>query len=104
MRNKLILFCYTIVASLLVACGSQNLEKDVKATFVGEIDEIRGDNNALVIAFRENGKALGQISVDLTVNPNETFQAGDKIRVGYDGMIGETAPQVINTLTVEKVE
>ena len=69
MRNKLILFCYTIVASLLVACGSQNLKKNVKATFVGEIDEIR-EGNALVIAFREDGKALGQISVDLAINPN----------------------------------
>ena len=32
MRNKIILFCFTLVASLLFAFGSKNMEKDVKAT------------------------------------------------------------------------
>lgn len=103
MRNKIILFCFTIVASLLFACGSENLEKDVKATFVGTIQEITGDS-AIVNAVREDGKVLGTISIDLAVNPNETFQIGDKVRVGYNGIIMESAPAQVRTLTVKKVE
>ena len=103
MRNKIILFCFTLVASLLFACGSENMEKDVKATFVGTIQEITGDS-AIINAAEEDGKTLGQISIDLAVNPNETFQIGDKVRIGYDGMIMESAPAQVNTLTVEKVE
>lgn len=103
MRNKFFLFCFTIAASLLFACGSENPEKNVKATFVGTIQEITGES-AIVIAVEENGKVLGTVNIDLAVNPNETFQIGDKVRVGYDGMIMETAPLGINTLTVTKVE
>lgn len=47
---------------------------------------------------------LGTINIDLAVNPNEAFQIGDKVRVGYDGMIRETAPLGVTTLTVKKVE
>ena len=103
MRNKIILFCFTVVASLLFACGSENLEIDVKATFVGTIQEITGDS-AIIDAAHEDGKTIGQISIDLAVNPNETFQIGDKVRIGYDGTIMESAPLQVITLTVEKVE
>ncbi|ASV67037.1 hypothetical protein MKX67_03515 [Cytobacillus sp. FSL W7-1323] len=103
MSNKIILFCSIVVASLLFACGSENLEKDVKATFVGTIQEFTGDS-AIIDAAEVDGKTLGQISINLAVNPNETFQIGDRVRVGYDGMIMESAPAQINTLTVEKVE
>ncbi|MGE7664835.1 hypothetical protein ACQKMN_03870 [Ureibacillus composti] len=103
MSNKIILFCFIAIASLLFACGSENLEKDVKATFVGTIQQINGES-AIIGAAEEDGKMLGQISINLAVNPNETFQIGDRVRVGYDGMIMESAPAQIKTLTVEKVE
>ncbi|MBM7610040.1 hypothetical protein JOD29_003318 [Lysinibacillus composti] len=103
MSNKIILFCFIAIASLLFACGSENVEKDVKATFVGTIQEINGDS-AIIDAAEEDGKMLGQISINLAVNPNETFQIGDRVRVGYDGMIMESAPAQIKTLSVEKVE
>ena len=69
---------------------------------MGTIQEITGDS-AIIDAAEEDGKTLGQISID-PVNPNETFQIGDKVRIGYDGMIMESAPAQVNTLTVEKVE
>ena len=103
MSNKIFLFCFIAIASLLFACGSENLEKDVKATFVGTIQQINGES-AIIGAAEEDGKMLGQISINLAVNPNETFQIGDRVRVGYDGMIMESAPAQIKTLTVEKVE
>ncbi|MFJ8234126.1 hypothetical protein ACIQ34_00110 [Ureibacillus sp. NPDC094379] len=103
MSNKIILFCSIVVASLLFACSSENLEKDIKATFVGTIQEINGDS-AIIDAVEEDGKTLGQISINLAVNPNETFQIGERVRVGYDGMNMESAPAQINTLTVEKIE
>ena len=69
---------------------------------MGTIQEITGDS-AIIDAAEEDGKTLVQISID-PVNPNETFQIGDKVRIGYDGMIMESAPAQVNTLTVEKVE
>jgi len=100
MSNKIILFCSIVIASLLFACGTENLEK---ATFVGTIQEITGDR-AIIDAAEEDGKTLGQIRINLAVNPNETFQIGDRVRVGYDGMIMESAPAEIKTLSVKKIE
>ncbi|GKV67402.1 MULTISPECIES: hypothetical protein [Sporosarcina] len=100
MKNKAIVFTLILAAGLLFACSSKN---DVKATFIGTIQEIRGDS-ALVDAAQEDGKVLGQIEINLSVNPNETFQIGDKVKIGYDGTIMETAPLKIITLTVEKIE
>ena len=65
--------------------------------------EITGDS-AIVNAVEEDGKVLGTIRINLAVNPNETFQIGDKVRVGYNGIIMESAPAQVRTLTVKKVE
>ena len=105
MRNKIILFCLTVVAGLLFACGSENLEKDVKATFVGTIEEIHSSGTAYVSEIEANDNKLsGTVEIDLPANAEETFQVGDKVRVGYDGTTMEIAPVRISTITIEKVE
>lgn len=42
--------------------------------------------------------------VNLSVNSDETFQIGDRIKVGYDGTIMESNPAQINTLSVELID
>ncbi|MEH7250151.1 DUF3221 domain-containing protein [Neobacillus niacini] len=50
------------------------------------------------------GNPEGDLFVDLSVNNDETFQVGDKIKVGFDGIIKESNPAQINTLSVELVD
>ena len=103
MRNKIILFCFTVVASLLFACGSENPK--VKATFVGTIEEIHSSGTATVSEIEANdNKSFGLVVIDLPANAEEPFQVGDKVKVGYDGTGLETAPVRISTITIEKVE
>ena len=80
-------------------------KSEVRATFIGTIVEIN-DYGAQVLVTESEGinQISGLIGVDFSVNPDETFQVGDKVKVGYDGNIMETAPVRINTLTLEKVE
>lgn len=106
MRNKIVLsLCLTVVAGLLFACGSENLEKDVKATFVGTIEEILSSGTAYVSEIEENDNKLsGPVEIDLPANTEERFQVGDKVIVGYDGNTMEVSPVRIYTITIEKVE
>ena len=103
MRNKIILFCFTVVASLLFACGSENPK--VKATFVGTIEEIHSSGTATVSVIEASDNyPLGLVVIGLPANGEEPFQVGDKVKVGYDGTSLETAPVRISTITIEKVE
>lgn len=69
--------------------------------FTGTINEIN-DNRALVHAKLGGGE--GDVFVDLSVNSDEIFHVGDKIKVEYDGAIKESDPAQINTLSVELIE
>jgi hypothetical protein len=105
---KLSLLITILLSSLLFACTSEEVKDDkseVRATFIGTIEEIN-DYNAQVLVIESEGinQISGLIAVDFSVNPDETFQVGDKVKVGYDGNVMETAPVQINTLTLEKVE
>lgn len=106
MKNKIVLsLCLTVVAGLLFACGSENLEKDVKATFIGTIEEIHSSGTAYVSEIEANdNKLLGPVVIGLPENKEETFQVGDKVIVGYDGTAMEVAPVRIYTITIEKVK
>ncbi|PIC84889.1 hypothetical protein CSV72_16505 [Sporosarcina sp. P20a] len=106
MKNKIVLsLCLTVVASLLFACGSEKLEKDVKATFVGTIEEIHSGGTAYVSEIEANDNKLsGPVEIDLLENGEKKFQVGDKVIVGYDGNTMEISPLRIYTITIEKVE
>lgn len=90
----------------LAACRSSDNEtknNEAKAEFTGTISEIK-DQSALVII--ETGEILhsgDRVSVDLS-NSEGDFQAGDKVKVGYDGIVRESYPLGINVIYVEKIE
>ena len=88
---------------MLFACNS--LESDVKATFIGIIEEVH-EESATVSVIEAEGiyKISGMVNINLSVNPEETFQAGDKVKVGFDGTTMEISPLAIKTLTLEKVK
>lgn len=88
---------------MLFACNSPG--NDVKATFVGIIEEVY-EESATVSVIETDGiyKISGLVNINLSVNPEEPFQVGDKVKVGYDGTTMETSPLGIKTLTLEKVE
>src|SRR5690625_5068990 len=87
--------------------GTNLVQSEVKVTFIGTIEKANDDYARVLVIEEPEGINLllgNTITVDLSVNPDETFHVGDKIKVGYDGTIRETSPPQINTLTVEKVK
>lgn len=79
MKKKFNLLFLALISTLLFAC---NQEVKFRAT----IEKINGDS--AIVIDSEGGK----ISVDLSVNRAVTFQVGDKIEVGYDGIMRESYP------------
>lgn len=73
----------------------------VNSSFTGTIIEIT-DNTAIVHATLGGGE--GKVFVNLSVNSDETFQVGDEVKVGFDGVIMESNPAQINTLSVELIK
>lgn len=105
MRSSLLI---TILLScLLAACNSAGIQKEetqVKASLIGQIEYINNQSATVVVTKDEStNKIAGTIIINLSVNPNETFEVGDKVKVGYDGTTMETAPVRIEALTVEKI-
>lgn len=81
--------------------GKFNKPKTANLSFSGTIKEINS-NTAIVNA--KLGGEEGDVLVNLSVNSEETFQVGDRIKVGYDGTIMESSPAKINTLFVESID
>ncbi|MBK3493751.1 hypothetical protein JFL43_02525 [Viridibacillus sp. YIM B01967] len=101
MKKKFILiFTFLLCGGLLFILS----ESEVKATFTGVIEEINEQGAVVYVTEDEDNAVSGIIAVYLAKNPDETFQVGDKVKVGYDGTIRDTAPIGITTLTVELVE
>jgi hypothetical protein len=105
LKKKTSLLIIILLSAFLVACnsGDKNVESKVKVTFKGTIEEIY-EKSATVLVTEAEGKISGLVNINLTVNPDEVFQVGDKVKVGYDGTTMESSPLQIETLTLEKVE
>lgn len=94
-----------ILVGILFSCQSSDVEKTdnfkTKATFIGTIEEINGSNAVVTITEGDILKSGSEANVDLSVAEDTNFQVGDKIKVGYDGSVGESFPLSINTTFVE---
>lgn len=100
MKNILSVLLTVLITSLLFSCSSDG----VKATFVGTIEEIYGDSALVSVEEGDILRSGRSVYVDLSVNSKEAFKVGDTIKVGYDGMVQESLPLGINTLSVQFVE
>lgn len=94
MNKKFISLFIGLLSVLLFACNQEAQEVKFRAT----IEQINED---WAIVVDSKG---GRIFVDLSVNRAVTFQVGDEIEVGYDGVMRESSPAQIKTLSVELVE
>lgn len=103
MKKKIsLIITFLICCGLLITCTSN---RKVKATFIGEIEEMINNREAFVYVTKTEGNPVyGIIYVNLAKNPDETFQVGDKVKVGYNGKVRGTVPLTITTLTIELVE
>ena len=105
MKKKYNLLFILFISSLLLACNTEDVksvdEGEIYVTFRGTIAEMITDDRAIVW---EEGRDTHRILVDLSVNSAVTFQVGDEIEVGFDGVIKESEPAQITTLSVELVE
>ncbi|MGM0752446.1 MAG: DUF3221 domain-containing protein [Bacillota bacterium] len=86
-----------------IASSEENKIKTESSSFTGTIKEIN-DNRALVSAKVYEGNSESDVFIDLSVNNAETFQVGDKVKVGFEGIIKESNPAQINTLSVVLVD
>ena len=112
-KGILLIFIVSLIFTLS-ACTDANQEnqnsaggkgQDQEVIFMGIIEEIH-DQTALVSV--EEGEILAsgnQVgNVDLSLASHITFQIGDKVRVGYDGIVRETHPLSINTTSIELIK
>lgn len=103
--KALAIFVLLVIVGCSNTTGESEVEfnepKIVDSSFTGTIKEIKG-NTAIVSAKLGGGE--GDVFVNLSVNSDETFQVGDRIKVGYDGTIKESNPAQINTLSVELID
>lgn len=86
-----------------IASSEENEIKTESSSFTGTIKEIN-DNRALVSAKVYEGNPESDVFIDLSVNNAETFQVGDKVKVEFEGIIKESNPAQINTLSVVLVD
>lgn len=106
--RKVLITVIVLLFLIVTGCSnSQDNNNDSNNTdnpvFTGTIKEING-NMAIVSAVLVEGNPEGDVYVDLSVNKDESFQVGDKIKVEFDGIIRESHPAQINTISVELVE
>jgi len=110
MEKKYTLLIVLIITGFLFGCNASDGGDDVQgdnavseATFTGVIEEINGDQALVAIEEGEILRSGDKVMVDLSAADDPTLQAGDRIRVGYDGEVRESYPLGINTVFVERV-
>ncbi|WP_216773757.1 DUF3221 domain-containing protein [Metabacillus halosaccharovorans] len=104
MKRKYPILFIVILIGLLSACSSSVGDRTgVNSNFIGKIKEINGQK-AIVYAKIFEGNPEGDVFVDLSVNNTKTFKVGDKIKIEFDGMVLESNPAQINTLSVQLIE
>lgn len=109
MKKKLISsFTMILLVGLLFSCSSSNEDNadinESKATFTGTIEKIYGEMALVSIEEGEILKSGNKVDVKLSVANDTTFKIGDKVKVGYDGIVREKHPLGINTIFVELVK
>lgn len=95
-----------ISLSILSACnGNSNQQRDRETkTFTGTIDIIEDQVAIVTIEEGDILKSGKEVTVDLSVANDTTFQLGDEIRVEYEGAVRESGPLGINTTSVEWIK
>ena len=67
------------------------------------IEKINERTAIVFVSEPEKSKLGGEVEVGLSVNPNENFQVGDKVKVEYDEVM-EIAPVRVSAISIEKVK
>lgn len=102
MKNKIITGLLIILSlTFLTAC---NPFKEEEVYFTGTIVEI---TDQMAIVEIDEGVILssGDIAaVDLSVEEETTFEEGDRVEVAYDGIVRESYPLGINTISVKLID
>lgn len=96
-----------VAALILSACSSNKAEvaqiDQSEKTFSGGINEIDGQS-AIVHVSEGDVSQDGRVLVDLSVNEEQQFRAGDRVEVRFDGVVQESDPMQIKTVFVELVK
>lgn len=113
MKKRGFVFLTAIITIGLVACNADNhtshedssISTDpTTVTFDGTIEEINGDSVLVAIDAGEILRSGDKVTVDLSSASDEIFEIGDKVQVEYDGMIQESYPLQVNTLSIQKLD
>ncbi len=102
-KKTSILSTILFIALLLASCqaGDDHANKqEVEAIFTGTISEINGQNALVDIETGDILKSGNKVYVDVSMS-EENLKLGDKVEVGYDGLIRESHPLGINVIYIE---
>ena len=91
-KNLVITLAVLAICAVVLASYTASPQKSA-AYYTGEIIEISG-NRALILvdegmAIRSSGD---KVYANLDANPSESFAVGDRVEVGYDGVVMESYP------------
>ena len=100
--KMMMVFMFVLFSFLLVACNST---PKVKATVTGTIETVN-ENGAMSVNIEEatGTKLGGTVRLGIPEGTDETFNVGDKVKIGFDGSFFESEPAYIQAITLEKIE
>lgn len=90
-----------LTSCLLAACSNE--DQIPNAAFSGTIESIHNDSAIIAIEEGEILSSGDKVSVNLSVNEEDTFAVGDRVVVEYDGAVMESYPLQVHTISVEHV-
>lgn len=100
MRKISLLMAALAVFLFLTGCGGK--EEAPEASFTGTIVEVNGEMAIVEADEGEDIRSSGDlVEVNLSVNKNVSFMAGDRVKVVHEGPVQEKYPLGISTVSVE---
>lgn len=88
------------ICIVFVAC---NDKPKVKETVIGTVGTVDEENRAMSV-YIDEGTVRGTVRLGIPEDVDETFNVGDKVKVGFDGTVMESAPAQIIAITLEKIK
>lgn len=102
--KKALLITLSLLLVFILACTNKKEVDETEHKFIGTISKI--EENIAIVSIEEGEilKSGDSVKVDLSVNKEDVFFIGDKVEVEYDGMIRESNPLSINTISIKHVK
>ncbi|ADC51458.1 hypothetical protein BpOF4_17075 [Alkalihalophilus pseudofirmus OF4] len=101
--KRFILLSFILTVVIITACNSGEHELTGEASFTGTIESIHNDSAIIAIEEGEILSSGDKVSVNLSLNEEDTFAVGDRVVVEYDGAVMESYPLQVHTISIKLI-